>query len=106
MFAGGDLTMTITCLSLDYDGCFDQLLYAKDDMLLEWIKDSFYDTHNVYLMVGSNRQSIYLDCINASKNKNGSALRQIAQFAKENGWIFDDLLLKDVIDWMYCLIIT
>ena len=98
MSVHGDETMTVTCLSLDYDGCFDQLLFTKDEMLARWVTNAFYDAHNVYLMVGSNRQSIFLDCYNAHKNKNGSALRQIALFAQSNGWIFDDMLLKDYVE--------
>jgi hypothetical protein len=52
--------------------------------------------HNEVLMIGSNRQSIHLDCINAMNNDNNLAPLVAKAFANDMNMHFDPFLMSDL----------
>lgn len=114
----------ITIFSLDYDGCADILFkealkgcnkkwcscFGQDyrpqalvvrKKLDDFLEDKAKQGDQVELYVGSSRQSLYLDSVNRSANKNGFCFRNFNDFCMDKTrtskpWLFQGLLLADI----------
>ena len=90
-------------ISLDFDGCGDVLLFSPQDprrialitKLDEFIASSHVSPEHVFLYVGSNRQSLFLEMINMISNEGRACFSTYKQFAHEKRWIFKPRLLAD-----------
>ncbi|KTD31915.1 hypothetical protein [Legionella maceachernii] len=86
-------------ISFDFDGSLSRI---KGDIILQnldflnFIRAQNHKYAETYAFIGSNRQSIYDDSMNALSNKNGSCYPQIRKVSDYIGAKFDPFTLTDL----------
>lgn len=92
-------------ISIDLDGCFlgysflnniEAGVVEANRELIDILLENSSQYQSTTLFVGSNRQSIYDDCVNATSNKNGSGYPRVKQIAKAIRARLDKFLLTDL----------
>lgn len=88
-------------ISFDFDGSLSRIGEDKDVIranseFLDFIRAQNHKYAKTYGYIGSNRQSIYDDSVNAFSNRNGSCYPQIRKVCDYIGAIFDSFTLTDL----------